>query len=164
MFYGHTFTFLCIINHILFIRITPAITANCYTFDFQLISCQVLIQYLIVDVVEQVKPKRTYIRTKLAKDKPVDMQKLAVPFEYGWRRETRLRGINKQGKMVGEVFYYTPTDKRMRSYNDVQKYLNQLKENHKRSSEQVEPAKSDESVADIGDCPPSTKQHNTSKL
>lgn len=51
------------------------------------------------------------------------MSKLGLPFEYGWRRETRLRGINKNGRMIGEVFYYTPTDKRMRSWNDVQKYL-----------------------------------------
>lgn len=69
------------------------------------------------------KIKRSYIRTKLAEDKPVDMLKLMVPFEYGWRRETRLRGINKNGRMIGEVFYYTPNDKRMRSFNEVKRFL-----------------------------------------
>lgn len=51
------------------------------------------------------------------------MSKLAIPFEYGWRREARVRGISKNGRMIGEVFYYTPHDKRMRSYNDVHKFL-----------------------------------------
>lgn len=81
-------------------------------------------------ILEPSKQKRPYIRTKVSQDKPVDLVKLAIPFEYGWRREVRLRGINKTGKMIGEVFYYTPTDKRMRSWNDVSKYLKQVQNAH----------------------------------
>ena len=66
------------------------------------------------------------------------MAKLGLPFEYGWRRETRLRGINKNGRMIGEVFYYTPTDKRMRSWNDVQKYLKHAQILHERGTKEEE--------------------------
>ncbi|XP_067934838.1 bromodomain adjacent to zinc finger domain protein 2B-like isoform X2 [Watersipora subatra] len=81
---------------------------------------------------EPIRPKRSYIRTKISKEKPVNMEKLMIPFEYDWRRETRLRGISKSGKIIGEVFYYTPSDKRVRSYNDVHKYLKQVQESYKR--------------------------------
>lgn len=69
------------------------------------------------------RAKRTYVRTKLVKDKPVNMAKLAIPFERGWNRESRMRGISKAGKISGEVFYYTPNDKRMRSFNEVARFL-----------------------------------------
>lgn len=34
-----------------------------------------------------------------------------------------MRGISKAGKISGEVFYYTPNDKRMRSFNEVARFL-----------------------------------------
>jgi len=79
------------------------------------------------------------------------MVKLAVPFEYGWRRETRIRGISKNGRMIGEVFYYTPNDKRMRSFNDVLKYLAQLRARNEQAAAQGDDDKSTHDTVSDGE-------------
>lgn len=82
----------------------------------------------------ETKPKRTYVRTKVVREKPIDLTKLKLPFDYGWRRETRIRGVGKNGRLIGEVFYFTTTDKRMRSFNEVQRYLDGLKKRHEEAT------------------------------
>ena len=37
-----------------------------------------------------------------------------------WRRETKIREVNERG-IFGEVIYYSPCDKKLRTYPEVEK-------------------------------------------
>lgn len=45
------------------------------------------------------------------------------PFEYGWKRELVLRAIPDQSKEKGEVYYITPTGKKLRTRTEIQMNL-----------------------------------------
>lgn len=37
-----------------------------------------------------------------------NLSDLRVPLEKGWKRETIIRGLTKNGQIRGDVFYYAP--------------------------------------------------------
>ena len=47
---------------------------------------------------------------------------LSVPLEQGWKRETRIKELNKRG-ISGEVTYFAPSGRRFKAYQDLDKYL-----------------------------------------
>ncbi|CAL1274242.1 unnamed protein product [Larinioides sclopetarius] len=51
-----------------------------------------------------------------------DEREVQIPLEHGWRRETRIRCFSRSG-VRGEVAYYTPCGKKLRSYPEVVRYL-----------------------------------------
>ncbi|GFY49814.1 bromodomain adjacent to zinc finger domain protein 2B [Trichonephila inaurata madagascariensis] len=51
-----------------------------------------------------------------------DEREVQIPLEHGWRRETRIRCFSRSG-VRGEVSYYTPCGKKLRSYPEVVRYL-----------------------------------------
>ncbi|XP_056630900.1 uncharacterized protein LOC130441305 [Diorhabda sublineata] len=61
-------------------------------------------------------------RTKLSTD--LSDPKYLKPFQYGWRRELVWRGIYDESKSrVGDIYYYTPEGKKVRSRREVSEYL-----------------------------------------
>lgn len=53
-----------------------------------------------------------------------------APFALGWKRELVIRRVNvSKTKLSGDVYYYTPTKKKLRSKKEVQKWLNEHFEN-----------------------------------
>lgn len=38
----------------------------------------------------------------------INMSELRAPLEKGWKRETVIRGLTKNGQIRGEVYYYAP--------------------------------------------------------
>ncbi|XP_065184632.1 bromodomain adjacent to zinc finger domain protein 2B-like isoform X2 [Sycon ciliatum] len=52
----------------------------------------------------------------------VDETAVKVPLSYGWKRDTRLRP-KFRGAMRGDVFYFSPCGKKLRTYPEVQRYL-----------------------------------------
>ncbi|XP_064644828.1 bromodomain adjacent to zinc finger domain protein 2B-like isoform X4 [Lineus longissimus] len=60
---------------------------------------------------------------KRRKPRPVvDETDIRIPLEHGWRRETRIRTMSSRG-IVGDVIYYAPCGKRLKTYPEVTKYL-----------------------------------------
>ncbi|KFM75592.1 Bromodomain adjacent to zinc finger domain protein 2B, partial [Stegodyphus mimosarum] len=51
-----------------------------------------------------------------------DEREVQIPLEHGWRRETRIRCFSRSG-VRGEVSYYAPCGKKLRSYPEVVRYL-----------------------------------------
>ncbi|XP_054719613.1 bromodomain adjacent to zinc finger domain protein 2B-like [Uloborus diversus] len=51
-----------------------------------------------------------------------DEREIQIPLEHGWRRETRVRCFSRSG-VRGEVTYYAPCGKKLRSYPEVERYL-----------------------------------------
>lgn len=41
-------------------------------------------------------------------EEQVNMNDLRAPLEKGWRRETVIRGLTKNGQIRGDVYYYAP--------------------------------------------------------
>ncbi|XP_055641579.1 uncharacterized protein LOC129778600 isoform X3 [Toxorhynchites rutilus septentrionalis] len=61
-------------------------------------------------------------------EEQVNVKELRVPLEKGWRRETVIRGLTKNGQIKGDVFYYPPQSlNKMKGMNQVQLYLDQFK-------------------------------------
>ncbi|XP_058453009.1 uncharacterized protein LOC131431358 isoform X3 [Malaya genurostris] len=61
-------------------------------------------------------------------EEQINVKELRVPLEKGWRRETVIRGLTKNGQIKGEVFYYPPQSlNKMKGMNQVQLYLDQFK-------------------------------------
>ncbi|XP_064595320.1 bromodomain adjacent to zinc finger domain protein 2B-like isoform X3 [Liolophura sinensis] len=52
----------------------------------------------------------------------MDEKELRIPLEHGWRRETRIRTVGSRG-IAGEVLYYAPCGKKLKTYPDVTRYL-----------------------------------------
>ncbi|KAK2187356.1 hypothetical protein NP493_168g01012 [Ridgeia piscesae] len=52
----------------------------------------------------------------------LDETEIKIPLEYGWRRETRIRSVGPRG-IMGEVMYHAPCGKKLRSYQEVDRYL-----------------------------------------
>lgn len=51
-----------------------------------------------------------------------DERELRIPLEYGWRRQTKIRALSMCG-VRGDVLYFAPCGKKMRTYPEVQRYL-----------------------------------------
>nr|XP_018899507.1 PREDICTED: proteoglycan 4-like isoform X1 [Bemisia tabaci] len=45
------------------------------------------------------------------------------PFEFGWRRELVYRATNEDGKRQGDIYYYTPSGKKVRSQREVSEHI-----------------------------------------
>ncbi|XP_055539532.1 uncharacterized protein LOC129726625 isoform X4 [Wyeomyia smithii] len=61
-------------------------------------------------------------------EEQINVKELRVPLEKGWRRETVIRGLTKNGQIKGEVFYYPPQSlNKMKGMQQVQLYLDQFK-------------------------------------
>lgn len=45
-------------------------------------------------------------------------KELLVPLEHGWRRQTTIHGMGRRG-IVGEVLYFAPCNKKMKTIPDV---------------------------------------------
>ncbi|XP_055614522.1 spidroin-1-like, partial [Uranotaenia lowii] len=61
-------------------------------------------------------------------EEQINVKELRVPLEKGWRRETVIRGLTKNGQIKGDVFYYPPQSmNKMKGMNQVQLYLDQFK-------------------------------------
>lgn len=41
-------------------------------------------------------------------EEPINMSDLRAPLEKGWKRETVIRGLTKNGQIRGDVYYYAP--------------------------------------------------------
>lgn len=41
-------------------------------------------------------------------EEQVNMSDLRAPLDKGWRRETVIRGLTKNGQIRGDVYYYAP--------------------------------------------------------
>ncbi|XP_078581681.1 bromodomain adjacent to zinc finger domain protein 2B-like isoform X12 [Branchiostoma floridae x Branchiostoma japonicum] len=53
----------------------------------------------------------------------IDLREVRIPLEHGWRRETRIRAIGPGGGIKGDVCYLAPCGKKLRTYPEVQRYL-----------------------------------------
>ncbi|XP_022779270.1 bromodomain adjacent to zinc finger domain protein 2B-like isoform X4 [Stylophora pistillata] len=47
-----------------------------------------------------------------------------IPLAKGWRRQTRLRQVGTAGGLRGDVYYFAPCGKKLRTYPEVTRYLN----------------------------------------
>jgi hypothetical protein len=58
--------------------------------------------------------------------------KIKLPLRYGWKRETIIKEIHKNG-IRGDVIYYSPCSKKLRTFQEIERYLNknsaELKQN-----------------------------------
>uniref|UniRef100_A0A182SGD0 Bromodomain adjacent to zinc finger domain protein 2B n=1 Tax=Anopheles maculatus TaxID=74869 RepID=A0A182SGD0_9DIPT len=58
----------------------------------------------------------------------INLKELRVPLEKGWRRETVIRGLTRNGHIKGDVYYYPPQSvNKMKGMNQIQLYLDQFK-------------------------------------
>ncbi|XP_067003297.2 bromodomain adjacent to zinc finger domain protein 2B isoform X3 [Anabrus simplex] len=53
----------------------------------------------------------------------VDERELRIPLEHGWRRETLISGVSRNGIVRGEVTYFSPCGRRFKQYHDVVRFL-----------------------------------------
>ncbi|XP_028411273.1 bromodomain adjacent to zinc finger domain protein 2B-like isoform X2 [Dendronephthya gigantea] len=53
----------------------------------------------------------------------VDEELMKIPLEKGWRRQTKLRPAAGSGGLRGDVYYFAPCGKKIRTYPDVKKYI-----------------------------------------
>ena len=54
-------------------------------------------------------------------EEQVNMKELRVPIERGWKRETIIKGLTKNGQIKGDVYYFPPNSQnRMKSINQIQ--------------------------------------------
>lgn len=49
-------------------------------------------------------------------------EKIKAPLKYGWRRETIVKEVHKNG-IKGDVIYYSPCSKKLRAFQDIERYL-----------------------------------------
>lgn len=49
--------------------------------------------------------------------------KFLKPFKFGWKRELVWRSTSTTSKPVGDIYYYTPTGKKVRSFRELADYL-----------------------------------------
>lgn len=54
----------------------------------------------------------------------VNEDAIKIPLEKGWRRQTRLRQVGASGGLRGDVYYFAPCSKKLRTYPEVTRYLN----------------------------------------
>lgn len=59
----------------------------------------------------------------LKKRKVVDEEVIKVPLEFGWRRQTRLRPVSTGESLRGDVYYYSPCGKKLRTYPEINNYM-----------------------------------------
>lgn len=53
-----------------------------------------------------------------------NLSDLRVPLENGWKRETVIRGLTKNGQIRGDVFYYAPsTTAKLKHIGQIQTVL-----------------------------------------
>ncbi|KAI8778112.1 bromodomain adjacent to zinc finger domain protein 2B [Biomphalaria glabrata] len=52
----------------------------------------------------------------------LDERELIIPLEHGWNRQTIINGMGRRG-IVGEVLYFAPCGKKMKTIPDVMRYL-----------------------------------------
>ncbi|XP_012935525.1 uncharacterized protein LOC101848029 [Aplysia californica] len=52
----------------------------------------------------------------------MDERELTIPLEHGWNRQTIINGMGRRG-IVGEVLYFAPCGKKMKTIPDVMRYL-----------------------------------------
>uniref|UniRef100_A0A182XZZ5 Uncharacterized protein n=1 Tax=Anopheles stephensi TaxID=30069 RepID=A0A182XZZ5_ANOST len=58
----------------------------------------------------------------------INLKELRVPLEKGWKRETVIRGLTRNGHIKGDVYYYPPQSvNKMKGMNQIQLYLDQFK-------------------------------------
>uniref|UniRef100_W4VRC8 Putative toutatis n=1 Tax=Corethrella appendiculata TaxID=1370023 RepID=W4VRC8_9DIPT len=58
----------------------------------------------------------------------VNIKDLRAPVDKGWRRETIIRGLTKNGQIKGDVFYYAPgSQNKLKNINQVLQHLEILK-------------------------------------
>lgn len=62
----------------------------------------------------QIKEKKTHTRPV-----PLTDPSFLEPFKYGWKREMVLRATPGVSKEKGEIYYITPTGKRLRTRNEI---------------------------------------------
>ncbi|XP_046846146.1 bromodomain adjacent to zinc finger domain protein 2B-like isoform X2 [Xenia sp. Carnegie-2017] len=54
----------------------------------------------------------------------IDEELMKIPLEKGWRRQTKLRQTSSgSGTLRGDVYYFAPCGKKIRTYPDVKKYI-----------------------------------------
>ncbi|XP_067020718.1 bromodomain adjacent to zinc finger domain protein 2B-like isoform X3 [Acropora muricata] len=53
----------------------------------------------------------------------VDEDAIKIPLGMGWRRQTRLRQVGAAGGLRGDVYYFAPCGKKLRTYPEVTRYL-----------------------------------------
>ena len=46
--------------------------------------------------------------------------KIKIPIKHGWRRETIVKEIHKNG-IKGDVIYYSPCNKKLRSFQEIER-------------------------------------------
>lgn len=49
--------------------------------------------------------------------------KIKLPLKHGWKRETIVKEIHKNG-IRGDVIYYSPCSKKLRTFQEIERYLN----------------------------------------
>ncbi|RUS91216.1 hypothetical protein EGW08_001022, partial [Elysia chlorotica] len=56
------------------------------------------------------------------KAQQIDERELTIPLEHGWNRQTIINGMGRRG-IVGEVLYFAPCGKKLKTIPDVMRYL-----------------------------------------
>ncbi|GFS02191.1 bromodomain adjacent to zinc finger domain protein 2B [Elysia marginata] len=56
------------------------------------------------------------------KAQQIDERELTIPLEHGWNRQTIISGMGRRG-IVGEVLYFAPCGKKLKTIPDVMRYL-----------------------------------------
>lgn len=80
----------------------------------------------LTPVVNSPKPKeKVDTPVQVTKKKIVNLSdpKYLKPFKYGWRRELVWRGTHEPNKRMGDIYYYTPQGKKVRSMREVSENL-----------------------------------------
>lgn len=54
-------------------------------------------------------------------EQQVNLNELRAPLDKGWKRETIIRGLTKNGQIRGDVYYYAPgTQTRLKHIGQIQ--------------------------------------------
>lgn len=54
-------------------------------------------------------------------EEQVNLSELRAPLDKGWKRETVIRGLTKNGQIRGDVYYYAPgTQTRLKHIGQIQ--------------------------------------------
>ncbi|KAL9966066.1 hypothetical protein ACROYT_G024079 [Oculina patagonica] len=69
------------------------------------------------------KMDQTSSGTPRKRCRAVDEEAVKIPLAKGWRRQTRLRQVGPSGGLRGDVYYFAPCGKKLRTYPEVTRYL-----------------------------------------
>ncbi len=66
------------------------------------------------------KSRNNFISNMEDQNNELVEEKIRLPLKFGWRRETIIKEVHKNG-IKGDVIYYSPCSKKLRTFQEIER-------------------------------------------